>query len=442
VTNLVEEPTPILGSFDPSYLELPAEVLTTVMRKHQRYLPVRDADNRLLPHFVAVANGSVDAGVVRAGNEAVLRARYEDAAFFWRADLHTPLDTMKDGLAKLTFAEGLGSIADRAERVAGLAEVLAERIDLSRAERSALSRAGELAKFDLASHMVIELSSLAGVMAREYARRAGEDEAVAAALFEMELPRQAGDALPVGAPGALLSLADRFDLLVGLFGVGASPTGSSDPFGLRRAALGLVSVLRAFPALRPVTVSQGLRAAVDRLAKQGVEVPAGAVDEAREFVRRRYEQQLLDAGHDHRFVGAVLPLADAPAAADATLTELTELAGDPTFARLATALQRVRRIVPQGTAAGYEPGALTEPAEIGLHRALQGVLQGLSGRDVSLREFVSVAEALIDPVDAFFADVLVMAEEPEARDTRLGLLATITDLAGAVLDWAALGTSR
>jgi glycyl-tRNA synthetase len=290
VTNLVEEPTPILGSFDPSYLELPAEVLTTVMRKHQRYLPVRDVDNRLLPHFVAVANGSVDVGVVRAGNEAVLRARYEDAAFFWRADLHTPPERMKDGLAKLTFAEGLGSMADRAERIAALAEVLAERVELSPAERAALGRAGELAKFDLASQMVIELSSLAGVMAREYARRAGEDEAVAAALFEMELPRQSGDALPAGAPGALLSLADRFDLLVGLFGVGASPTGSSDPFGLRRAALGLVSVLRAFPALRSISVSLGLRAAVDRLAKQDVEVPAAAVEQVAEFVLRRYEQ--------------------------------------------------------------------------------------------------------------------------------------------------------
>jgi glycyl-tRNA synthetase len=440
VTNLVESPTPIIGSFDPGYLELPAEVLTTVMRKHQRYLPVRDAEHRLLPHFVAVANGSCEEDVVRAGNEAVLRARYEDAAFFWRADLRTPPEAMRAGLARLTFAEGLGSMADRADRIARLAEALAERIDLDAGERVALARAGELARFDLASQMVIELSSLAGVMAREYARRAGEDEAVATALFEMELPRQAGDALPAGAAGALLSLADRFDLLVGLFGVGASPTGSSDPFGLRRAALGLVSVLRALPAVRPITVSLGLRAAAEQLAKQGIEVPADAVHDAAEFVQRRYAQQVLDAGYDHRFVAAVLPLADAPAGADEALRELSELAGDPEFVRLATALQRVRRIVPADSPGGYDPDALTDPAERTLHRAVAEVRQRLDGRTVGLREFAAVAGALADPIDAFFTDVLVMAEDPVVRRTRLGLLATIRDLAAEVLDWSALGT--
>jgi glycyl-tRNA synthetase len=440
VTNLVESPTPILGSFDPGYLELPAEVLTTVMRKHQRYLPVRDADRRLLPHFVAVANGACDEGVVRAGNEAVLRARYEDAAFFWRADLRTPPETMRAGLARLTFAEGLGSTADRAERIARLAEVLAERVDLGAGERATLRRAGELAKFDLASQMVIELSSLAGVMAREYARRAGEDDAVATALFEMELPRQAGDAPPAGAPGALLSLADRFDLLVGLFAVGASPTGSSDPFGLRRAALGLVSVLRARQVLRPVTVPAGLRAAGERLAAQGVEVPPGTVDDATEFVRRRYEQQVLDAGYDHRFVAAVLPLADAPAAADEALRELTELAGDREFVRLATALQRVRRIVPAGTPGGYDPDALTDPAERGLHRAVSEVRRRLDGRAAGPREFAATAGSLAGPIDAFFTDVLVMADDPAVRRNRLGLLASVRDLADGVLDWSALGT--
>ncbi|GDY33822.1 glycine--tRNA ligase [Gandjariella thermophila] len=440
ITNLVESPTPILGSFDPGYLQVPAEVLTTVMRKHQRYLPVRDSDGQLLPHFVAVANGACDENVVRAGNEAVLRARYEDAAFFWRADLRTPPEAMKAGLARLTFAEGLGSMADRADRIARLAEALADRVDLTGAQRAALARAGALAKFDLASQMVIELSSLAGVMAREYARRAGEDEAVATALFEMELPRQAGDALPTGVPGALLSLADRFDLLVGLFAVGASPTGSSDPFGLRRAALGLVSVLRTMPSLRPVTVSLGLRAAAEALAKQGIEVPAGAVAEAAEFVRRRYEQLVLDTGYDHRHVAAVLPLADAPAAADGVLRELSELAGDPGFVRLATALQRVRRIVPAGTAAGYDPAALTDPAEVALHRAVDRVRQRLDGRAVGLREFASAAGALADPIDAFFTDVLVMADDPAVRRTRLGLLATIRDLAAEVLDWSALGS--
>ncbi|KAA2261349.1 glycine--tRNA ligase [Solihabitans fulvus] len=441
VTNLVERPTPILGGFAQRYLDLPAEILTTVMRKHQRYLPVRDDSGALLPHFVAVANGSCDPDLVRAGYEAVLRARYEDAAFFWRADLETPLAQLKTGLEKLTFADKLGSMADRADRIAGLAGRLADQVELADTDRATLARAGELAKFDLGSQMVIELSSLAGVMAREYAARAGEPQAVADALFEMELPRQAGDALPKSAPGALLALADRFDLLVGLFGIGANPTGSSDPFGLRRAALGAVSILRSAADLRGITLASGLTAAANLLADKGFELADGTVEAVREFAVRRYEQQLLDAGHDHRFVNAVLPLADAPAEADAALAQLTGLAGDAGFGALVAALQRVRRIVPAGTLPGYDPAALVEPAELALHEAVRSVRDGLGGRRLGLAEFVAQASALTGPVNAFFDGVLVMAEDEKLRRARLGLLATVRDLAADVLDWQALGTA-
>ncbi|ACU34994.1 glycine--tRNA ligase [Actinosynnema pretiosum subsp. pretiosum] len=435
VTNLVEQPTPILGSFNADYLELPAQILTTVMRKHQRYLPVRAAGGEgaagsLLPHFVAVANGEVDEDLVRAGNEAVLRARYEDAAFFWRADLRTPLETMKGGLDKLTFADKLGSMSDRSARIAALAERLAEVVG---AGDETLRRAGELAKFDLGSQMVIELSSLAGTMAREYAVRAGETPEVAQALYEMELPRSAGDAMPASTAGALLSLGDRFDLLAGLFATGANPTGSSDPFGLRRAALGAVSVLRHFPELRAITLSAALELAAAGLP-EGVALSAEALEGAREFAVRRYEQQLLDAGHDHRHVNAVLVLADAPAVADETLAELTALVGDEAFTALVAALQRVRRIVPAGTSGGYDPSALREPAELALHEALGSVKPDGEG----LAAFVAAATPLTGPVNRFFDDVLVMAEEPELRAARLGLLATIRDLAAPVLAWQEL----
>ena len=276
ITNLVEEPTPILGVFNPDYLKLPPEILTTVMKKHQRYLPVRDQRGRLLPHFIAVANGECDHDAVQAGNEAVLRARYEDASFFYRNDLRTPPEQMKQGLAKLTFEEQLGSMADRAARISSIATELADRAGLLVGETAVLARAGKLAKFDLGSQMVVELSSLAGVMAREYARQAGEADAVAEALFETELPRHAGDALPQTGPGTLLALADRFDLLAGLFAIGSAPTGSSDPFGMRRAALGIMNVLRAHPDFEALTVDDGLAVAaehqpvpVDRLDSQG-----------------------------------------------------------------------------------------------------------------------------------------------------------------------------
>ncbi|WP_156893604.1 glycine--tRNA ligase [Actinokineospora enzanensis] len=438
ITNLVEEPDAVLGSFDAKYLELPAEILTTVMRKHQRYLPVRGADGGLLPHFVAVANGACDHDTVRAGNEAVLRARYEDASFFWRADLKTPPSAMKEGLAKLAFEERLGSVAQRADRIAAVALALGVRVGLSDEDSATLARAAELAKFDLGSQMVIELTSLAGTMAREYARRAGEPDAVAVALFDMELPRSGGGAVPTTVPGALLALADRLDLLAGLFAVGAKPTGSSDPFALRRAGAGVVSILRAFPDLRGLTVSYGLSSAADRVRAQGIEVADAVLADVAEFVTRRYEQQLLDAGHPFDRVASVLLLADTPAVADATLVGLAEHAGDPTFAALTAALQRVRRIVPADTVAAYDPSVLVEPAEITLHQAFtharETTGEGLAG-------FVAAAGPMVVPVDTFFDEILVMAEEPILRTARLGLLASIRDWAAPVLDWQALGTA-
>ncbi|HTT50447.1 MAG TPA: glycine--tRNA ligase [Streptosporangiaceae bacterium] len=449
VANLVEQPDPVLGGFAERYLELPGEVLTTVMRKHQRYLPVRGPSGTLLPAFVAVANGPCDHDVVRAGNEAVLRARYEDAAFFWRADLQTPPQALRRRLGQLAFEQRLGSMADRADRIAGAARALAlpggavpPLVALDEDEQRTLDRAAPLAKFDLASQMVIELTSLAGVMAREYALRSGEPAAVAQALADIELPRSAGGALPQTRPGAILALADRLDLLAGLFAVGATPTGSSDPFGLRRAALGVTAILRAWPALAPVTLTAGLAAAAAQLRGQGVNVPGPALAEAREFVIRRLEQQLLDAGADHRHVAAVLPLADAPALAEQTLTELAKLAARPEFAELASALQRVRRIVPAGTAPAYEPGHLTEPAEAALHRALSQVRAELGPRRPGLAEFAEKARPLTGPVNAFFDEILVMTDDPGQRAARLGLLASISDLAAPVLDWAALGPLR
>ncbi|MGH4015361.1 MAG: glycine--tRNA ligase [Pseudonocardiaceae bacterium] len=441
ITNLVEQPNAILGSFAKDYLDLPQEILTTVMRKHQRYLPVRTADGALLPHFVAVTNGECDHDVVRAGNEAVLRARYEDASFFWRADLKTTPEAMKPELEKLAFEERLGSMAQRAHRIGRVTLTLADAVSLSRDDLSTLERAAELAKFDLGSHMVIELTSLAGTMAREYARRSGEPEAVAQALYDMELPRAPGGATPATTPGALLALADRFDLLVGLFAVGAKPTGSSDPFGLRRAAAGVVSILRVQPTLRDITLERGLAAAADEVRTQGIDVPGPVLADVADFVVRRYEQQLLDTGHDHRQVAAILPLASAPAVADETLAELDRRTSDSAFAGLVTALQRVRRIVPADTKATYDPARLQEPAATTLHQALVKVGETVGSTPRSLGDFVTAASVLTGPINTFFDEILVMVDDDDLRAARLGLLASIRDLAAPALDWQALGTS-
>ncbi|WP_267132603.1 glycine--tRNA ligase [Streptomyces smaragdinus] len=431
IANLVERPTAILGSYDPKYLDLPADILTTVMRKHQRYLPVQDPAGALLPHFVAVANGECDHDVVRAGNEAVLRARYEDAAFFWRADLQTPLADMRAKLSLLTFEERLGSMADRADRIAAVARALADRVGLAGEDRVTLERAAELAKFDLGSQMVTELSSLAGLMAREYAVRAGETEAVATALYEMELPRSAGGGLPGTVPGALLALADRFDLLAGLFALRSAPTGSSDPFGLRRAALGAVNILRAHPGLSGLTVSEGLALAG---ARQPVAADAAALAEAEQFTVRRFEQSLLEAGTAHAHVQAVLRRGADPAAAEALLGELDTLAGTPAFDRVTAAVQRVRRIVPADTTAAYDPALFTDEAERALHRELTRTSEALKG-DTRLTAFTEETGALAGAVDTFFDDVLVMADDPAVRANRLGLLAAVRDLADPVLAW-------
>jgi glycyl-tRNA synthetase len=438
VANLVEDPVAVLGSFEERYLALPAAVLTTVMRRHQRYLYIRgdaaDKPPALLPHFVAVADGPCDPDVVRAGNESVLRARFEDAAFFFQADLRTTPEEMAAGLARLTFEERLGSMADRAARIGSIAKAIAERAGPTPEEHAVLERAARLAKFDLASRMVIELPGLAGTMAREYALRSGEPAAVADALLEMERPRSAGDDPPAGLPGALLAAADRLDLLAGLFAVGAEPTGSADPYGLRRAALGLTAILRAQPRLAGVSVEDGLTIAA---AHQPVDVPAGAVRDAVRFTLRRYERSLLDEGRPVEVVRAVLPHAATPARAARAADDLQELLESPGFRRLATALRRVQRIVPPGTAPEYDPALFEEDAERRLHAALAEVTDGL-GAAPTLPRFAEAAEALVDPVDDYFDKVLVMADEAALRANRLGLLAAIENLAAGVLDWRAI----
>lgn len=438
ITNLVEEPHGIVGSFGPKYLEVPEQILTTVMRKHQRYLPVRDGSGALMPHFVTIANGDCDDDLVRAGNESVLRARYEDASFFYDSDLKVDLAELRSGIGKLTFEDRLGSMADRADRLRDVAAVLAGDVDLSAAEQTTLARAGELAKFDLASQMVVELSSLAGTMAREYATKAGESAEVADALWEMELPRQAGDDLPASRPGALLALADRFDLLAAMFAIGAKPTGSSDPFALRRAALGVVAILRGHADLSTITIDRGMRAAADRLRAQDVEVSDESVQDAVEFVIGRFGQVLRDEGVAASLVDATAALSAAPATVDAALTDITALRSDERLAPTVEAIQRITRIVPEGTPADYDRGVLTESTEQTLADVVDGLPDHAGG---GLQEWLPDAYALVEPLHAFFDDVLVMAKEEDLRAARLGLLQTIVERAPAGVDWKALDSA-
>ncbi|GLW31537.1 glycine--tRNA ligase [Actinoplanes regularis] len=432
ITDLVEQPLPLLGTFDEGYLTLPDAVLTTVMRKHQRYLPVRDEDGKLLPMFVTVANGPVDVELVRAGNEAVLRARYEDARFFYRADLDTPLAEMTARLSRLTFTDKLGSMADRAGRIGALARQLGDRLGLG---SPTLDRAAELVKFDLGSQLVTEMTSLAGVMARDYALHAGESRAVAEAVFEAELPRNTGDALPRTLPGALLSLADRLDLVAGLAATVGLPTGSSDPFAVRRAVLGLLAVHRSTPEFASLSLTDALAVAA---AAQPVPVGPEVLAAVSDFLAKRLEQALTEEGRPVDRVRAVLPHFARPSVADTLLAQLSVAVGDADFAAVAAAIQRARRIVPEGTIASYDTGALKEPAELALHDAVTAVRAGLDPSVVDLPRFVTATGQLVEPVNRFFDDVLVMAEDPAIRAARLGLLAAVRDLGEGLLDWPQL----
>ncbi|MFI6173669.1 glycine--tRNA ligase subunit beta [Nocardia sp. NPDC051052] len=441
ITNLVEIPFAILGRFDQKYLDLPEQILTTVMRKHQRYLPVRTNTGTLLPLFATVANGACDPDVVRDGNEKVLRARFEDAAFFWNTDLNTAPEEFRARLTTLTFEQRLGSMADRANRIATGSRELTDRITLSAKDSATLARAGELVKFDLATQMVVEMTSLAGTMAREYARKAGEPTPVAEALLETELPRHHTDQIPVTLPGALLALADRFDLLVAMLAVGAKLTGTSDPYGLRRAALGIVRILRAHPELETITYRDGLNAAAQALRDQGIEVPDRVLDTAEELLTTRYQQRLRDENTPSPLIDAVRLAADNPRHADRLRDEIEQSSQHPRPAvrRARRRLQRIVRILPSDTPADYDTTRLSELPEQQLTEVIARLDQA---QDQPLPEWVETATPLAEALRVFFDDVLVMVDEPDIRSPRLGLLATVLAVAPSRIDWKALHLMR
>ncbi|MBE2231860.1 MAG: glycine--tRNA ligase subunit beta, partial [Anaerolinea sp.] len=410
VTDLVEQPAAILGSFEARYLSLPADVLTKVMQKHQRYFPVvRDAASRdrLLPYFITVANGQPsDPAVVRAGNEGVIRARYADAAFFIEHDRRQPLADFTPRLATLTFQEQLGSMLDKVRRLEQLTPWVAARLGLSAAETATAVRAASLCKSDLATSMVVEMTSLQGIMGREYALASGEPAAVAQAIFEHYLPRASGDRRPASLAGLALGLANRLDSIAGLFAVGLEPSGSADPFGLRRDALGIVQNLAEAGLSFPV------RAGVAEAARL---LPVAMTQEAQEkavaFIAGRLENWLRDEGYPYDVVQAVLAAqGDDPAAARRAVAALAEVVARPDWSPVLTAYARCKRIVrklPEQyplPAAGIDP----EPAAQALLAAYQAAAPAVQAAgDVAALD--AALHSLMTPINAFFDAVLVMA---------------------------------
>lgn len=430
VANLVEQPTALVGDFDPAFLELPREVLVAVMRKHQRYFPV-EKDGSLLPHFIAVRNGGREhLESVTRGNEHVLRARFSDASYFVRRDREQRLEAFLPRLATMTFQERLGSVLDKVGRVERLTAILAQHLGLDATATATAARAAHLSKADLATNMVVEMTSLEGEVGRQYALADGEPEGVAEAILEHYLPRHAGDRTAASLPGLVVGLADRLDSLMGLFAVGLQPTGARDPFALRRAAIGLVQNL-VERGLR-FDMRRGLRQAAEGLP---IEAPEAAQAECLAFIAGRQSGLLLADGYRHDVVEAVLAAqAHDPAGAAAGVASLQRWAEGEGWAAILQSYARCVRITrSQPSSASLSTEALIEPAEKELAAALQEA-EATPRRPGSVDDFLRAFRPMVPAVSRFFDDVLVMTDDPAVRANRLALLQRIVALADGVVD--------
>ncbi|MFW6135228.1 MAG: glycine--tRNA ligase subunit beta [Chloroflexota bacterium] len=434
VTHLVEQPNPFLGSFEPQYLSLPMEVLVAVMKKHQRTFPVLAEEGEMLPYFVAVRNGGDEyLDIVRHGNEEVIRARFADAEYFYEEDTKQPLEDFLPRLDTLTFQEQLGSVLDKTRRLETLVPELAPMVDLSPEETELAVRTAHLCKADLATQMVVEHTSLQGVMGREYALKSGERPEVAQAIYEHYLPRSAGDEVPESKIGLTVGLADRLDSLAGLFAIGLIPTGSADPYGLRRDALGLVQSLLAHQL--SFSIERGLQEAGELLPAEARDEPLA---EALEFVVERLRGTLREAGYRYDVVDAVLAeRGDDPHRAREGVEELSRWVERDDWALVLDNYSRCVRITRDlDEQFDLDPALFQEPAEEELYEAYREARLEVTPHS-SVDELLTAFVPLVEVIDRYFAresGVLVMAEEKAARRNRLGQLQHIAALAAGIVD--------
>lgn len=429
VVHLVEYPTVLCGGFEERYLQLPEAAVITPMKDHQRYFPIRDAAGRLLPLFLTVRNGGTEfLDLVRTGNERVLRARLADAEFFFNEDRKQTLAARYEALPRIVFQEGLGTMQDKTLRLERLTAALAAAWEASAAERETVARAAHLAKTDLTTAMVTEFTELQGEIGREYALLDGETEAVAWAIYEQYLPRFAGDELPATLPGMLLSLADKLDNLVATFSQGHIPTGSQDPFALRRQAIGIVQM--SLQQRRHWDLTAALQAASDALGADAAVVPQVA-----DFIAQRFRGILAAEGVPHDVLDAVFaqPVTDLYGAylRAQALTE-TGLVADE---NLRQALVRALNLAKDTAAAEVREDLLQEDAERALYRAVTAVeadVQGAYAADDFATVYARLRE-LAAPIHRFFDEVVVMADEEDVRTNRLHLLDRIAAL---IRPWA------
>ena len=435
VTGLVEWPVPLLGTIDEQFMDLPQEVLITSMRSHQKYFAVYTRDGHMAPRFVVIANITPqdDGQTILAGNERVLRARLSDAKFFWDQDRQGRLEDNIPGLSEITFHAQLGTVGDRSRRLSRLASEIGALVD--GADRQACARAGLLAKADLVTGMVGEFPELQGTMGRYYALNDGEDPAVADAIAAHYAPQGPGDKCPTEGVSVSVALADKLDMLVGFFAIDEKPTGSRDPYGLRRAALGIIRIVLENRLRLPLT--RLIEASFKLYSFRRATVPSEVLGDLLEFFADRLKVHLREQGVRHDLINAVFALEgeDDLIRIMKRVDALDEFVSSDDGVNLLTAYRRAANIVKgeerkdgRAFSALDKPGQLNLPEELALFRALEGA----SARAIShlneedFRGVMKTFSGLREPIDTFFEKVKVNVDAPRKRERRLRLLATFS----------------
>lgn len=455
VVNLTEFPGMVIGSFDREFLGLPEEVLVTVMRDHQKYFAIEDAQGKLAPNFLAVLNTENDAdGLIRHGNERVLRARFNDAQFFWSADQKTSLPERAEMLKAVTFQKDLGSYHAKSERMVKLAAALADSVSHAgqKLDKKALTEAARLAKADLTTELVKEFTELQGVVGGLYARHQGLGEAVAQAIYDQYRPQSMDDGIPRTLEGALLSITDKADSIAGMFSLGLQPSGSKDPFALRRQANGTVRILAEHNL--PLKISEIFQHALAQY--QGSEV-AGKFKDASsqpakigEFFRERLDFYLREK---HKFAYDVVNAVLAAGADDvpdvlARAKAVSAVRGSEDFSSISTAFKRMKNILRQARETGKDwpqessADELREQPEIALATLVREIAPKVENarHDCRYNEALALIARLRAPIDRFFDKVMVMAEDDRLRGNRLALLEGILRRFTTVADFSEIVT--
>lgn len=430
VTYLVEYPTPLIGKIKEEYLELPRDVIVTPMKEHLRYFPVVDDNNKLKPYFITIRNGDEQyLDIVTKGNEKVLGARLEDAKFFFEEDTKEALENYVENLKTIVFQEKLGSLYDKTLRIQKLSEKIADYLEVGEQTQDNLSRASYLSKADLASKMVIEFTELQGKIGMEYALKSGENEIVSLAIHEQYMPRYAGDELPSTTAGALLSIADKLDTIAGLFAIDIKPTGSQDPFALRRSALGIINIIIDKKLNLP------LNEIIDYALYIYVEENGLAFDynktkkDVLDFFKGRFRNIFLDQGVRHDLIDAVLNSnSDDIYDLKIRIKKVDEWLAERDAEGILNSFNRISTLA-EKTESSEVKRDLLEKEEIGLYDDYNSI-EDKFVKTINKKEYnksLDILASLTDSIDYYFENVMVMVEDEEVKQNRLALLRKIYD---------------